>query len=196
MRTFSMLLLACCLVLLTSPPTAQAAPSVSQIVAGSGRDMDRQLMERFQMESPINDLSIFVTTPVSLDDMSESNRLARQVQEDIAQWFVKQGYTIQEIRKGQDLYFDIFQGEHLLTRKVEELSKDKAVAVAALVGTYTTTPKSIRFNLRLLHTASLDTLAMSNFTIPLSRETYPLVFMDGSKHGGMPIEPTVITRLP
>ena len=153
-------------------------------------------MERFHVESPIEEVSLLITTPVNLDDMSSSNKLARQVQEDIAQWFVKHGYTVQEIRKGQDLYFDVLQGEHLLTRKVPELSKDEAVAVAALVGTYTTTPRTVRFNLHLVHTASLDTLAMSSFTIPLSRELRPLVFMANGEIGGIPIEPTVITRLP
>ncbi len=196
MRTLSFFLMACCLFIVSPMVNGFAAPSVSQIVAGSGRDLDRQLMERFQMESPIDELSIFVTTPVSLNDLTESVPLARQVQEDIAQWFVKQGYPIQEIRKGQDLYFDTAQGEHLLTRRVEELSKDEAVAVAALVGTYTITPKAIRFNLRLVHTASLDTLAMSNFTIPLSRDIRPLVYVADGKQGGIPIEPTVITRLP
>lgn len=196
MRTLSLFIMACALLFIAPHDQGVAAPTVSQIVAGSGRDLDRQLMERFQMESPIDDVSIFVTTPVSLDNLAESNPLARQVQEDIAQWFVKQGYPIQEIRKGQDLYFDVSQGEHLLTRKVEELSKDEAVAVAALVGTYTVTPKTIRFNLRLIHTASLDTLAMSNFTIPLSRDIRPLVFVADGSQGGIPIEPTVITRLP
>ena len=196
MRILPLFLTACCFFILAPLLNGYAAPTVSQIVAGSGRDLDRQLIERFQMESPIDDLSIFVTTPVSLNDLTESVPLAKQVQEDIAQWFVKQGYPIQEIRKGQDLYFDTSQGEHLLTRRVEELSKDEAVAVAALVGTYTITPRTIRFNLRLVHTASLDTLAMSNFTIPLSRDIRPLVYVADGKLGGIPIEPTVITRLP
>ena len=45
-----------CVALMLGTQGAYAAPSVSQIVAGSGRDMDRQLMERFHVESPIEEI--------------------------------------------------------------------------------------------------------------------------------------------
>jgi hypothetical protein len=62
-----------------------------------------------------------------------------------------------------------------------------------MVGTYVRTNRSVRVNIRLLHTPSNNVLAMSSATIQLSPEVRSLLAT--SSMGGMGFEPSVGTRL-
>ena len=154
-----------------------------------GRELDRQVSER--MQQPV---SLFMTTPVDVNDLEVSNPLARQVQEEIARWFVQAGYPVQEIRKGADLLFDPGTGEMLLTRRSNLVGTESPTSNAIVTGTYTVTPKSVRFNIRVVLTDSQEVIAMSTMTVPMNGEVASLVAVPGSF--GTPIEPTVVTLLP
>jgi hypothetical protein len=163
--------------------------------------MDRQVMSRMGQTRPSAEgISLCVTTPVDNNNLEISNSLARQMQEEIARWFVQAGYTVQEIRKGADLLFEPDTGEMLLTRKNRLLGSRSVTSTAIVAGTYTVTPKNVRFNIRLVRTKNREILAMSTVTVPLNREVAALVGRGGSvgpgAFTGMPIEPTVVTLLP
>lgn len=188
----------CGLLLALTHAQAAFAVTVPQAASAMGREMDRQMVERLgQGESPAQGVALFVTTPVNVNNLAESNPLARQMQEEISRWFVQSGYDVQEIRQGANVLFEPETGELLLTRENELLGSACADGPSVLTGTYVVTSRNVRFNLRLVHIASRKVLAMSTVTVPLNAETASLLQNAGpGGTGGMPIQPTVITLLP
>ena len=192
------------LVLLAALLAAQTvlAASVPQAASAIGREIDRQVVQRLgQGESPAQGVSLCITTPVDSNDLETSNPLARQMQEEVARWFVQAGYEVQEIRKGADVLFEPATGEMLLTRKEKMLGTTVVSSTALVAGTYTVTPKNVRFNIRLVRTSDREVIGMSTMTVPIDGEVGALLRPSGQGGGGgavygTPIEPTVITLLP
>ena len=177
------------------------AATLPQAASAAGREMDRQMMSRMGPQTPAGSVSLCVTTPVDVNNLESSNPLARQMQEEIARWFVQAGYSVQEIRKGGDLLFEPGTGEMLLTRKDTLLGVRSVTGTAIVAGTYTVTPLNVRFNIRVVRTKNREVLAMSTVTVPMNREVSALVLQGGAAgpgggFAGMPIEPTVVTLLP
>ncbi len=134
-------------------PLAAAAASVPEAADAMASAMDVQMARKLGQEAPpAKGISIMVTTPVDLGDLEGANGLARQMAEEMSRWFVQAGYRVQEIRKGRTILFQPETGELLLTRKTELLGTQNVSSVAILAGTYTITPKAVRFNMRLIHT--------------------------------------------
>lgn len=189
-------LCALCLLLVAFAFDASAA-TVPQAASAMGRELDRQVVERLgQADSPAQGVSLCITTPVDSNNLELSNPLARQVQEEVARWFVQAGYEVQEIRKGADLLFEPLSGEMLLTRKEDLLGTTIVGSTAIVAGTYTVTPKNVRFNIRLVRTADREVIAMSTMTIPIDGEISALLHGGNGFFSGMPIDPTVVTLLP
>ena len=164
---------------------------VPEAASAMGRELDSQVTGRFGHP----DVSLSITTPVDVNDLEVSNALAKQMQEEIARWFVEAGYDVHEIRKGANLLFEPDQGELLLTRKQRLLGNTKVNSKAIVSGTYTVTPRNVRFNIRVVATGNREVLAMSTFTVPITREVGALLRVT-RRGGGTPIEPTVVTLLP
>lgn len=179
--------------------TALAA-TVPQAASAMGREMDRQIINRLgQSETPGRGVSLCFTTPVDVNDLTHSSPLARQLQEELARWFVQAGYQVLEIRKGADILFEPATGEMLFTRQERRLGTRSVTSTAIIAGTYTVTPDNVRFNIRMVRTKNRETLAMSTITIPMNREVASLAYGGGSagrSGGGALIEPTVVTLLP
>lgn len=176
------------------------AATVPQVASAVGRELDRQVAARFgQEECPAKGVSLCITTPVDSNDLESSNALARQVQEEIARWFVQAGYEVQEIRKGADILFEPSTGEQVLTRHERLLGSKSVSSTAIVAGTYTITPEHVRFNIRVVRTKSRDVLAMSTMSVVVNKEVAALINSSGGGSGGLggtPIEPTVVTLLP
>lgn len=189
------LLLFTALCVFTLPGINAQAATVPQITDAAARDMDRQLASSLGVgEAPAKGVSIMLTTPVNVNNFEESNPLARQVQEELTRWFTQAGYEVQEIRKGADVLFEPGTGELVLTRRAELVGAGQPSSTAVMAGTYTITPRNVRFNLRLIATASQQVLGMSSVTIPLTGEVRAL--LQDSTQGGATIEPSVVTTLP
>lgn len=171
--------------------------TVPQAASAAGREMDRQVATRVGSGSSGKGVTLCITTPVDINDLTASNPLARQMQEEIARWFVQAGYTVQEIRKGADLLFEPSTGEMLLTREDRLVGNRNVTSGAIIAGTYTVAPDHVRFNIRIVRTKGREVLAMSTVTLPMNREIAALVRGGGSGgYGGALIEPTVVTLLP
>jgi len=134
-----------------------------------------------------------------VNDLTVSSPLARQMQEEIARWFVQAGYNVVEIRKGADILFDPPTGEMLLTREDRLLGSRRVASTAIVTGTYTLALDHVRFNIRMVRTENREILAMSTITLPLNREIAGLSREHSAATGllgGSPIAPNVITMLP
>lgn len=148
-------------------------PAQAQTVPNAAAGMALELQE--QLGRIPGQVSIIITTPADLRNLNESSGLGLQLAEEIAYRFVSDGYKVQEIRKGADLFFDETNGELLLTRNPQYLATTTVQSSAVLVGTYIVTNRSVRVNLKLVHTPDNEVLAMSTATIPLSSEVRSLL---------------------
>ena len=176
---FVLCLLAAGILSLAGAGRANAAQPAANVPAIAGRlaaELDSQVARLLgQTDAGCRNLRIIVTTPADLNNLEDANSLSRQMSEELAYWLVHAGYQVQELRRGAALLFNPDQGEFLLTRKRALLAAGEASAGAVLTGTYTVTPRAVRFNIRLLELATGETLAMSNATIPMTGEVRALV---------------------
>ena len=184
-------------------PRAVASRSVEGIVpqaaSAMGRQIDRQIAQRLmQPDTPAVGVSLAVTVPVDVNDLDVSNPLARQMAEEMARWFVQAGYSVQEIRKGRMVLSEPGNGEKLLTRRTNHLAKSNVDSAAIMTGTYTVTNQNVRFNIRVLHTASLEVLGMSTVSVPLTSEVKSLLGLRNGDYDNnlVGIAPSVGTTLP
>lgn len=159
-----------------------------------GKQLDEQLMRILEpSEMTREQVSIACTVPVWLDNLKRTSPLARQMSEELARYFKERGYRLEELRKGDEVLMTPERGEFLLTRDTKKLVSRDVNAHAVLVGTYTVTERSVRFNMRLIHTSTREVLAAASGTVPVTEELLPLL-RDASN--AQPLGPTVRTKLP
>ncbi len=157
-------------------------------------DLDAQLARKLGLpEPPARGQAMVLTTPVDLSNLEQTSALARLMGEEMATWFTRFGYSVQEIRKGRALLFNPGEGEMLLTRRTDLVSQKNVQANVVLMGTYTATRRNVRFNLKLVHAPSNDVLAMTSQTLPISREAWELLHPQG--YSGLGVTPSVEIRL-
>lgn len=180
-------------VLAASPALADTI--MSKAASDMGVEMDTQLAHRFgQQEGVINGISVIITTPVDLNNLEESNAVARQMQEELSRWFIRSGYSVQEVRGGKALLMRPSTGELLLTRNRDLAATRTAHSALTMVSTYSMTSRSIVFNVRLMQTGGNEVFAMSNVTLPLSGELRAM--LGTAQSDTYLIEPSVFSRLP
>lgn len=192
-------------IILVCAPAASARASksiegtVPQAASAMARQIDRQVADRLmQGDTPAHGVSLAVMVPVDVNDLDASNPLARQMAEELARWFVQAGYNVQEIRKGRMVLIEPGNGEKLLTRRNNHLANTNVDSAAILTGTYTTTNKNVRFNIRMVHTASQDVLGMATVSVPITGEVKSLLGAADATaaRSFMGIGPSVGTMLP
>ena len=169
-------------------PVAAHGKTIPQLAAEMGAELDAQLGQI------THKVTMIVTTPVNLRDLNESSGLGLQLSEEFAYYFVSSGYRVQEIRKGAGLLFDEVNGEMLLTRDPSFLANTDVDSAVVMVGTYVRTNRSVRVNIRLVHTPTNEVLAMSSGTIPLSSEVRSLL-MTSTDLADMGHVPSIGTKL-
>ncbi|MCL1890172.1 MAG: FlgO family outer membrane protein [Desulfovibrionaceae bacterium] len=199
------------LCLLLPPAQALADTLMTKAASAMGREMHRQLAERFGEQEGTNAFSMIVTTPVDLNNLEESNAVARQMQEELSRWFIQTGYNVQEVRQGKALLMRPSTGELLLTRNKDLIPDKEARSALTLVGTYSMSSRNMTFNVRLVRTGGPDVYAMSNITLPVSGELRSMLSVNvasgsssmssssangGSMYHDFLIEPSVFNRLP
>ncbi len=171
--------------------TTGTVPRAAQQIASQ---IDDQLMRRIG-NAPGGRANVMIvsTVSVSLNNLTESNPLSRQISEEIINILIAKGYRANELRKGKEIVMHQRQGEMILTRSLPQLATREVASVAVLAGTYLVTPDNVRFNMRLINTPNNEVLAMGSATVPVTNELEPLL-SDKKKVG--PPQPSVFTRLP
>lgn len=178
----------------TASAASFANPSVPKAAKEIANGLDSQI-EKFYLTEGFTkrQFTIIATVPVYLNDFDETSPLARQMSEEVSALLVEKGYSVSEMRKGNTLYIEPHKGEFILTREAKNLANSKANGMAILVGTYTITQDSVRFNMSLLHTPSNQILAKISATVPVSEELIPLLY--DKDEVIKPLQPSVQTRL-
>lgn len=191
MRIFILAIILVCVPAASAP----ADTVMSKAAASMGVEMDHQLADRFgQQEGVVNGISVIITTPVDLNNLEESNPVARQMQEELARWFIRSGYSVQEIRGGRSLLMRPSTGELLLTRNRDLAATRTVQSALTMVATYSMTSRNIVFNVRLMQTGGNEVFAMSNVMLPISGELRAM--LGAVQSGSYLIEPSVFSRLP
>jgi TolB-like protein len=97
-----------------------------------------------QTEQPI-----YITTIVDNNNFYETTDFGRALQNHIASSFVKQGYTVKEVKLRSNVLIRKQDGEFMLSRDLEELS-NKQRAQAMVVGTYSMANRVMYLSIRLV----------------------------------------------
>ena len=173
---------------------SQSIGFVPKTADNIGKQLDDQMMRILAPSEMTRDqISIACTVPVWLDNLQRTSPLARQMTEELARYFKECGYRLEELRKGDEILMTPERGEFLLTRDTKKLLSRDVNTHAVLVGTYTVTDRSVRFNMRLIHTPSREVLAAGSGTVPVTDELLPLL---RDKSGSQHLAPSVQTKLP
>jgi hypothetical protein len=141
------------------------------------------------------ELLMIVTTPLFLNDLKESSPLARLVGEEMALWFVKKGYRVQEIRKSRNIIMVPEVGEIALTRDASELFASKAKTSLVMTGTYSVMSRQVVFHFRIIEASSNEILAMTKAVVDINQRTYDLLTRS-EKRQCSGVMPTVRTSQP
>jgi len=185
-------------------PGHARAGNIPDVATSIAKQLDKQLMQKFASKKNValsqsvdedavkSKISIAVTTPVNLNDLSKTCPLARQVAEEITTYMVSEGYAFEEMRKGKEIIFTEKKGETILTRNTVNLAKKDVTTSMIMVGTYIITREQVRFNIKLLSTGNNEVLAMGSSTISITRNLLPLLVGSSSKS---PVRPSIGTRL-
>lgn len=182
---------------LCMPLTAAAGGMLPNTASMLATDLDAQLAEHLGLlETPVKGYPMVVTTPVNINNLESSSPLGRQMGEELANWFVRFGYKVQEVRKGKDILVSPGRGETLLTRHTRLLDVGNVQSAIVLTATYITTTKGVRFNVRMIHAPSNEVLAMSGATMPMTDEMYEVLADSGGTAHRTGLAPSVSTRLP
>ncbi len=116
-----------------------------------GQDIGKELIDRSyppllprQPQQPV-----LVTTLVNNDNLGDSTSFGRSLQNSIAAAFVRQGFTVHEIKLRGDVVISPEEGEFMLSRDLYEL-KGKRRAQGVVVGTYTMANRVMYLSVRLV----------------------------------------------
>ena len=196
-RIFIMILL---IMALLFPLTAAAEGNVPAAANAIGKQLDKQLMNRFCGDNDSasqalsrSQIKIMGTTPANLNNLTQANPLARQMTEEISRYLKDRGYQYEELKKGQNIRFDERVGEFILTRNVPKLETRNPSGKAILAGTYVISGEDVRFNISLISVTNNEVFAKATGTVPITPDLLPLLVENYSAGSGM--KPSVYTRL-
>jgi hypothetical protein len=162
--------------LLCFAPAVCFAGSIPDIAEDVAVELDSVLAGRLgHSETPVKGLRMVVTTPVSLDDFETGCSLARLFAEEMTTWFVQAGYRVQEIRRGRELLFAPKKGELMLTREPKLLHDRMEETELILLGTYSSTSRSVRFTMKLMEAGSGEIIAQAGRALPMDDEIVELM---------------------
>ena len=102
---------------------------------------------------------VFITTPVNNDNLKNSSSFARSLQNSIGAEFVRQGFAVNEIKLRGNVVINEGKGEFMLSRDLMEL-KEKQLAQAIVVGTYTLVDRVMYLSIRLVRPGDSAILAV------------------------------------
>jgi TolB-like protein len=98
------------------------------------------------------DLPILTTTFVNNDNLKETSRFGRILQEHITSRLVQLNYTAKELKLRNTLLMQEQSGETMLSRNLQDLNaKQSLAAQAILVGTYSYTDRVMYISARLIN---------------------------------------------
>jgi TolB-like protein len=110
------------------------------------------------------DMPVLVTTFVDNNDLRQTSRLGRVLQEHVASRLVQLGYTVREMKLAGTLRIEPQSGETILSRDLAELSAGQQ-AQAILVGTISRSNRILYISARLINPVNNNILATDDYQL-------------------------------
>lgn len=179
--------------------------SVPKAANSIGEQLDAQLLRRFENKEEGSSsgsqsrretrsrFTVMSTVAVDINNLQATCPLGRQISEEISRWLSSQGYRMQEIRKGKDIYFQPKQGEMVLTRNTHLLASRTATAELILAGTYVISTEQVRITMRLMETNGHQVVGIGTATIPITNDVRAL--LTNATGGSGLVAPSISTKL-
>ncbi len=110
------------------------------------------------------DMPVLVTTFVDNNDLSQTSKFGRIMQEHIASRLVQMGYTVREIKMASTLTIEPKSGETILSRDLSRIGGEHE-AQAILVGTVSRSERILYISARLINPANNNILATDDYRL-------------------------------
>ena len=118
---------------------------------------------------------IMVTSFANIDNLEESSTLGRLLAEQIGSRMSQKGYSVVEIKLGQDsLFIKERTGEFILSRKLDNIST-QFNAYYVIVGTYSVGGASVYVSARIVSVSNNLIVSSSDFKLQSDSDVYELV---------------------
>ncbi len=110
------------------------------------------------------DMPVLVTTFVDNNDLRQTSRFGRVIQEHLASRLVQLGYTVREMKLANTLHIEEKSGETILSRDLSRLSEALS-AQAILAGTISRTNRTLYISARLISPVNNNIIATDDFQL-------------------------------
>lgn len=162
-------------------------PDLITIAYTLAEDLERRAYPPLIPQNPSR--PIVMTTFVNNNNLEETSRFSRILQEHLTSRFVQMGYNVRELKLRKELLVEPRSGEKMLSRNLSDLDASQP-AQAISVGTYTLTNKHIYIAARLIHPDNNSIVASVDRKLPMDKDMMAMFGLHPKKQELMdPIPP-------
>jgi TolB-like protein len=133
------------------------------------------------------DMPVLVTTFVDNNDLRQTSRLGRVLQEHVASRLVQLGYTVREMKLAATLQITPQSGETILSRDLAQLSAGQQ-AQAILVGTISRSNRILYISARLINPVNNNILATDDYQLCMDDDILAMFDLQRQPERDRPIE--------
>ncbi|GAB6191801.1 FlgO family outer membrane protein [Desulfocastanea catecholica] len=133
------------------------------------------------------DMPVLVTTFVDNNDLQQTSRFGRVLQEQVASRLVQLGYTVREMKIAGTLHIEPRSGETILSRDLAQLSNGQQQAQAILVGTISRSNRLLYISARLIHPVNNTILATDDYQLCMDDEILAMFDLQRQPERDQPI---------
>ena len=141
-----------------------AEKNLITLAAQIAEDLTQQAMPPLMPRQ--TELPILTTTFVNNDNLKETSRFGRILQEHITSRLVQLNYSVQEIKLRETLLMREQSGEIMLSRSLQDITQQKTLSPQAiLVGTYSYNERVMYISARLINPKDRNIISSSDYRL-------------------------------
>ncbi|MEN8190227.1 MAG: FlgO family outer membrane protein [Thermodesulfobacteriota bacterium] len=134
------------------------------------------------------ELAILTATFVDDNNLDETSRFGRILQQHISSRLVQKGYTVREWKLRHDMLMREKQGEIMLSRELSKITAEQSIQ-AVLVGTYSYTNDIMYLSARLVEPRTRNILATYDYQICMDDNILAMFGLMRKSPGGDEVQP-------
>jgi len=116
---------------------------------------------------PAANKAFLVATLANVNDLTQSSTLGRFVSEIVRSELANHGFSVIEVKLRDSLYVNSAKGEFLLSRELQDLSKEQNAAFA-VVGTYAVSGDYVFIDLKAVDVVTNNVLSGYSYSVDIS----------------------------
>jgi TolB-like protein len=131
------------------------------------------------------ELPILTTTFVNNNDLKETSRFGRILQEHLTSRLVQLNFSVQEIKLRETLLMREQSGEIMLSRNMQDLSGQKSLSPQAIVvGTYSHTDRVMYISARLINPKDRNIISSTDYRLCMDDNVLAMFGLQRQGAGG------------